>query len=336
MSAMTSAARRALLCALVAWCVALPGTAQDFFYSRIGNHADAQTTPSFGLALMGGGSDQDEAFRWLCEKANGGDFLVLTAARDDDYNPYVNKLCRLNSVATLGIFSKKDAENPAVAEIVRQAEAVFITGGDQAKYVNYWTGTPLQQALNDGIAAGKPIGGTSAGLAVLPQFAYSAQGDAPNDKNLSSSETLANPLHPRITLVPDFLRIPLLRDVVTDTHFAKRDRLGRTLVFLARLLQDGHDPRAIGVDERSVVLVDADGAGKVAGTGKGAYFIRPEKKPEALRANAPLTLASYEVYFAPPGATFDIKHWKGAGGTQYQLFVRQGRISSSKAGGDIY
>ena len=334
MSAITSAAWKALLCAMLA--VALPCAAQSYFYSRIGSKTDLATKPDFGLALMGGGADQDDAFRWLCEKADGGDFLILTATRDDEYNPYVSKLCQLNSVATLGILSQQDAEDPAAAEIVRNAEAIFITGGDQSKYVNYWSGTPLQQALNAGIAAGKPIGGTSAGLAVLPQFSYSAQGDKPDDKNLSSAETLANPLHPRITLVRDFLRIPLLRDVVTDTHFAKRDRLGRTLVFLARLVQDGRHPRAIGVDERSAVLVDANGAGKVVGTGKGAYFISPEAKPEALRANVPLTLDGYSVYLAPTGATFDLKHWKGDGGTQYRLSVRDGRISSTKGGGEIY
>jgi hypothetical protein len=35
--------------------------------------------------MMGGGSDLDEAFRWLCRKGNGGDFLVLRANGNDDY-----------------------------------------------------------------------------------------------------------------------------------------------------------------------------------------------------------------------------------------------------------
>jgi len=37
--------------------------------------------------MMGGGSDLDEAFRWLCGKANGGDFLILRAHGGADYNP---------------------------------------------------------------------------------------------------------------------------------------------------------------------------------------------------------------------------------------------------------
>jgi len=61
---------------------------------------------------MGGGSDLDEAFQWLCEKAPGGDFLILRAAGDDDYNDYVSKLCRANSVATLIIPSGEAAADP--------------------------------------------------------------------------------------------------------------------------------------------------------------------------------------------------------------------------------
>ena len=126
-------------------------------YIRIGNPQDeaAKTTP--GYALMGGGSDLDEAFQWLCEKAPGGDFLILRAAGDDDYNDYVNQLCRANSVATLIIPSREAAADPKVSQIIHQAEAVFIAGGDQARYMNWWQHSPVRDALNAHIAAGKPI-----------------------------------------------------------------------------------------------------------------------------------------------------------------------------------
>jgi cyanophycinase len=133
--------------------------------------------------MMGGGKDLDEAFRWLCKKANGGDFLVLRARGDDDYNPYVNGLCKLNSVATLIIPDRNAAQEPPVAEIIRHAEAVFIAGGDQSRYVNFWKGTPVEDAINANIASGKPIGGTSAGLAILGEFAYGCLNDKEDDKD---------------------------------------------------------------------------------------------------------------------------------------------------------
>ena len=50
-------------------------------------------------------------------------------------------------------------------------------GGDQANYINFWMGTPVQQALNEAVARNIPIGGTSAGLAVQGEYVYSAQGE---------------------------------------------------------------------------------------------------------------------------------------------------------------
>jgi cyanophycinase len=106
--------------------------AESYKYFRLGNKEDVQTKPLAGIAMMGGGSDLDEAFSWLCDKGNGGDFLILRARGDDDYNPYVKKLCKANSVATLIIANREAAEVPAVAEIIRKAEVLFIAGGDQA------------------------------------------------------------------------------------------------------------------------------------------------------------------------------------------------------------
>ena len=102
---------------------------------------------------MGGGSDLDEAFRWLCAKGNGGDFLIVRAHGGADYNPYVAGLCKANSVATLIIRSRKAAEKPRAAEIIRQAEVIFIAGGDQSRYVNFWKGTPVEDAINAHVAA---------------------------------------------------------------------------------------------------------------------------------------------------------------------------------------
>ena len=266
--------------------------------------------------MMGGGSDLDEAFRWLCNKGNGGDFLILRARGDDDYNSYVNGLCKANSVATLIIPDRVAAEDPAVAEIIRKAEVVFIAGGDQANYIRNWKGTPVESAINDDIAAGKPIGGTSAGLAVLGEFVYSAEGDKPDDKNLSSADVLPNPYLERVTLERDFLNISLLKNLITDSHFAKRDRMGRTLGFLARIMKDGwsSSPREVAIDEKSAVLVEADGKATVVGSGKGAYFLRPTKMPEVCEKGKPLTFRDIGVYRVKAGGHFDLSSWVVDGG----------------------
>jgi cyanophycinase len=327
-----------LLAVLVLWAAVLQAQASDYKYIRVGKDADVTTKAVPGYALMGGGTDLDEAFRFLCEKGAGGDFLILRAAGDDDYNPYVQSLCKMNSVATLIIPSREAANDPRVAEIIQQAEAVFIAGGDQARYINWWQDTPVENALNEDIAAGKPIGGTSAGLAVLSEFIYSSQGDAPDDPALHSPQALADPYSSRVTVRRNFLKIDLLRNTLTDTHFAKRDRMGRSLVFLARIVQDGWsaDPREIAVDEKSAVLVESDGRARVIGSGKGAYFIQVEKKNSECRAGTPLTFHEYAVYHAPSKTQFDLKTWSGSGGNSYSLFVDKAVVSSTQAGGAVY
>ncbi len=312
--------------------------APTYKYIRIGSAQDVTTKATAGYALMGGGDDLDDAFRFLCEKSAGGDFLVLRAAGDDDYNPYINGLCKMNSVATLIIPDRDSASDPKVVDIIRHAEAVFIAGGDQARYINWWLSTPVQDALNAHIAAGKPIGGTSAGLAVLGQYIYSAQGDAPDDEDLASSQTLANPYMPRVTVRRDFVKIDLLQNTLTDTHFAKRDRVGRTLTFLARIMKDGWSPapREIAVDEKSAVLVERNGKARVIGSGKGAYFLSVRGGPEVCRENTPLTFRDITVYRGPTGSEFNLRDWRGKGGATYSLSVVDGKIQSTQAGHEVY
>jgi cyanophycinase len=288
--------------------------------------------------MMGGGDDLDEAFRWLCGKANGGDFLILRARGNDEYNPYVNGLCKANSIATLVIPNRQGAEEPRVAEIIRHAEAIFIAGGDQSRYVNFWKGTPVQEAINEHVAAGKPIGGTSAGLAVLGEFVYACLEDKPDDADLTSREVLSDPYNKRVTVIRDFLKIPGLENILTDSHFAKRDRMGRSLGFLARIAADGWSkaPREIAIDQASALLLEPNGQGKIVGTGLGVYFLEVTEAPELCKPGQPLTLRNVAAYRAPTGAHFYVQQWTGDGGQSYTISVDAGQIHTSRAENAVY
>ncbi len=331
---MFKGARRLCWFAVLALALSTPLVAQSYKYFRLGAAEDARTTPVPGFALMGGGKDLDAAFKWLCERASGGDFVVLRHHGDDDYDPYIKGLCKANSVSTLIVPDKAAAEDPRVAEILRTAEAIFIAGGDQAMYLNHWADTPVQKELNAAIARGVPIGGTSAGLAVMGEFVYSAQGDAPDDADLSSKIALANPFHPRVTVRRNFVEIPILKNTLTDTHFRIRDRMGRTLVFLARIVQDGwsSNPREIAVEERGAVLLEPNGAATVVGSGP-AYFLQVTQAPAVCKPNEPLTFLNIAVHRASPGEKFDVAKWQGAGGSNYSLSVEKGVIHSTATGG---
>lgn len=298
-------------------------------YLRSGNAADIVVKPIAGFALMGGGSKQDAAFRYLCEHANSGDFLILRANTEDDYAQKVNEeikaICPLNSVATI-VFTDRDDDSadPKIPELIAQAEVIFFAGGDQSNYVRFWQDTPIQDALNRHIAAGKPMGGSSAGLAILGEFAFASIIDT-----IHSPEALADPYGNKVTLSREFLSIPLLAGTITDTHFAKRDRMGRLLVFMARILQDGWAPRvrAIAVDEDAAVLLEPDGQAKVVGG--PAWFLESKKPPQLCRHKAPLQFSGVSVHRVNPGSSFNVKSWKGPSTDDYTLSTANGRVTSS-------
>lgn len=320
-------------------------TDQRYKYFRVGNPADAMhVSPQAGYALMGGGTDLDEAFQWLCERAGGGDFLVLRATGTDAYNPYIQKLCpKLNSVATLVIPNREAAKDREVARRIAQASALFISGGDQANYINFWMGTPVQTAMNEAIARGVPLGGTSAGLAVMGEWAYSAQGDRPDDADLSGELAMSDPFGPRVTLVHAFLRIPALNGIISDTHFVRRERMERLLVFLARIREQdqkdtsqlpGWGPRGIGVEERVAVLLDPNGNALVVGHG-AAYFINAGGASGVVVQGKPITYGAYWTERVSAGQAFNVQTWVGKA-LSYRLNMKDGVVTSSQKAGAIY
>jgi len=122
-----------------------------------------------------------------------------------------------------------------VESVVRSAAAVFLAGGDQWNYYSMWKATPLGAALASHVDMA-PIGGTSAGMAVLGRVINTAQWLA--DEPLVSRTALADPYVPLVSLGGELLRAPSLAHVVTDTHFRERDRMGRLVVFVTRMQQD--------------------------------------------------------------------------------------------------
>src|SRR5215467_12257125 len=122
--------------------------AKAYSYSRVGSASNASPATTGGTVLMGGGTDVDAAFQWMCQRSGGGDFLVIRATGTDAYNPYIQSLCPSeNSVATLIIPNRAAASDPFVISTIQNAEALWIAGGDQSNYINFWKGTEVETAL---------------------------------------------------------------------------------------------------------------------------------------------------------------------------------------------
>ncbi len=315
----------------VAW---MPAAERAYEYFRSGNVHDAHPRTTAGYLLAGGGTTPDEAYRWFVSKAAGGDAVKIRASGADAMKGVLMGAGQLNSAATLLFHDRAASSDPAVVEKVRGASALFLAGGDQWNYVRMWKGTPVGEAIDDLIRRDVPVGGTSAGLAVLGEFGFSAEHDS-----VTSAQALANPFDQRVAIEGDFIHVPLLKGIITDTHFVKRDRMGRTLVFLARLVKDGRarPARAIAVDEANAVLLESSGAARLSGAG-AAYFLElgGSVMPAVCEPGKPLTVASIAVYRIGSSGRFNVKQWKGDGGAAYTLSVENGVVRSTQSSGGIY
>lgn len=245
----------------------------------VGSPADVVTESSSGIVLMGGSTDVENALRWMIKKSGGGDFVIIRASGSTGYNDYIYNLGGVNSVETFLLDSREKANDPAVGKRLREAEALFIAGGDQGNYVKFWTDTEVSAAIQYLIEEKKiPIGGTSAGCAVLSEYVFDAK-----EGSALSEEVLLNPYHTTVSLSKSFIELPYLQNVMADQHYSQRGREGRHVVFIARMMKDFGvtNAKGIGVDEKTAVCIDENGNAIVYGSGN-AYFIQskgllPEK-----------------------------------------------------------
>jgi cyanophycinase len=326
----------ATLLLLAAGLAAPPAFAgKPYQYDAVGDPANVvrphPAKPS--LVLMGGGPDVDAAFAWMIAQGGGGNFVVIRSRGTDAYNPYIYAMGGVQSVETLVIPSRDAANDPFVIERIRGAEALFIAGGDQSDYINYWQGTPVQAAIQELAANNIPIGGTSAGMALLGKFGFSGL-----NGGVTSAEALANPFDKRITLERGFLNLPGMDGVIADSHLDARDRMGRLITFMARIVNDGWagTVRGIGVDVDTALLVE-DGQGRKVGTG-AVYFLQTVGQPQVCRPRTPLTYLNTETQRLSGTGSFDLRNWAGYGGatTRYAISANQGVLTSTQPGGSPY
>ena len=319
--------------------------AQSYTSYFTGNPKDTITSPLGGICMMGGATEDDNAMAWFLKRAKGGDVLVLRTSGSNGYNRYMysSLSVKINSVETILFNSPEASKDPYVLQKIKQAEAIWFAGGDQWEYISWWRNTPVDSLINLGIATRHiAIGGTSAGMAILGKFYFSAA-----KGTVYSENALANPYQTRVTVESKpFIVNKYLGDVITDTHYDNPDRKGRHVVFLARILTDyGVKAKGIACDEYTAVCIAPDGKANVYGEypkrDDNAYFIQTncqlgQVNPEVCWSGTPLTwnlenqaLKVYAVKGTGTGENFfDLNDWKtGTGGTWMNWFVDNGTLT---------
>ena len=308
-----------------------------------------------GVVLMGGGTDVDAAFVWMHDTIAGsrtarfGNVVVLRSDNDADnaYTSYIYGLAPFQSVMTVyvggyalnNLPEAGDLAPPTAADLaiaawyVDQADIVFFAGGDQADYVT-WKGSPLVAAVQALYARGGAVGGTSAGCAILGHFVYdSIAADQASFASVQTADAVANPYEGPISFTHDMLAFSNLPNVLTDTHFVARDRMGRLAAFVARQYADGTATSGVvgvGVDQSNALLVDKSGkatlaqqpGGTEADAGTGVYVVEPAGPATTCASGKPLVYPNLNVTRLSNPATDSFDFTRGCGsGVSFKLAV---------------
>lgn len=322
--------------------------AQGYTSFFTGNATNITTIPSPGICIMGGATEHDNAMKWLLQKANGGDIVVLRCTGSNGYNDYLytDLGIPVNSVETLVITSVAGAISPYVLNKVANAEMLWFAGGDQYNYVSYFKDNALEDLINNHInVKHAPIGGTSAGMAILCGKYFSAQ-----NGTVTSAEALANPYNPFMTVGNnDFLNVPFLQNVTNDTHFDAYDRKGRLTTFLGRIATD-QGVRSFGIAANEYVAVCIDELGKASVYGdypnyqEFAFFAQSNCQtnfePETCQASTPLTWSrsgeAVKVYKVPGTMNgtnyFQLSDWQTGSGGSWENWTANSGVFASAVG----
>jgi cyanophycinase len=203
--------------------------------------------PGFGsLLIIGGHEDKDGEkiiLRMLVKKVGKSGKLVVATIASDAPNEMFNEYERclrglgMRHLHHLNVESREEALHDSSVRILRDADAVFFTGGDQLKITSQIGDTPIYSRICEIFDAGGLIAGTSAGASVMTETMI-VSGKAEESYRIGNLLQLAPGLG-------------LLQGVIVDQHFAQRGRIGRLLGAIAQ------NPRmlGIGLDEDSAILV---------------------------------------------------------------------------------
>lgn len=218
---------------------------------------------SGNLIIIGGAEDKQgkkEILKRVCDSIDKskGMLLVATIATEypkeaaAKYKKVFGEL-KVNNIKILDISERREAFEEGNADLIREADLIFFTGGDQLRITSLIGGTPVYDALKESCENGTFIVGTSAGASVM------------SDTMIVQGEDENSPRKCTLKMSPG---LGLIKDVIIDQHFAQRGRIGRLLTGIAQ----NPEVLGIGIDENTGIIVNKSGIIEVIGEG-AVYFI---------------------------------------------------------------
>lgn len=257
--------------------------------------------PKGKLFIIGGGDRSDDLMKQVLSVADltKKDFIVVlpmsSEEPDSSFIFFKTQMVKLTSNPIVMLnFNATTAQNKTLTDSLQKAKLIFISGGDQVRFMNVVHNTPIKTAIQKAYENGSTISGTSAGAAVMSekmitgnqklQKEYSGTFDNIRYDNLETSEGLG-----------------LLKTAVIDQHFLKRNRYNRLLSALVEFPA----LTGIGIDEGTAIIVRNNQV-EVAGESEVIVVRNPKEILKAKKNNL-ISIENLQMSIYTAGQKFNIK-----------------------------
>ena len=142
-------------------------------------------------------------------------------------------------------FRKGEAFPASRIDSIRNARLVFMSGGDQSRFMDIIKGTQIKEAIHEVYEKGGLIGGYSAGAALMSKKMITGNELKCPDNPTSFDKIEAG----NIEIIEG---VGMLEKVIIDQHFIKRKRLNR----LISACIENPEQICVGIDESTAILVE--------------------------------------------------------------------------------
>ncbi len=227
--------------------------------------------PRGNLFIIGGGDRSHELMKQMMQVAqlSKDDYIaILPMSSEEPDSSYfyikedLQPVCS-NTIAYLN-FTAATVTNKKMLDSVEHAKLIFITGGDQVRFMKVVLHTPVYSAIHKAYENGSTIAGTSAGAAVMSRQMITGNQLKDTSYHATFSKMRTNNI--------EFAEgLGLIDSAIIDQHFVVRSRYNRLLSAIDQF----PSYTCIGIDEATAIVVHGRNI-RVAGESQVLVFSKPE------------------------------------------------------------
>lgn len=198
------------------------------------------------------------------------------------------------NVTVLDIRSVEDSEKQTSIDLVKQANCIMFSGGDQSKITNKIGGTTIHKIMLDRYQneTGFVIAGTSAGAMAMTKEMIA--GGSPKDAFVKGAVTM-------------YKGLGLIPELIIDTHFIQRGRFGRVSQAVSKF------PNLVGfgLAEDTGMIIKNGNDCTVIGSGMVIVFDGHKlthNNEKVLEEGTPMTMVNLVVNILTNGDLYNIEN----------------------------